>query len=106
MTGFDEDHGLLLDERMMGAQVRVLYPCTLRVRAMLILERPGKHEDLLSTPVLVSNEALASGPMNKGGPLLIHRMKCLDSEVAVARKPGFYLSLRVHKSLVILSEWA
>ncbi len=25
MTSFDEDHGLLLDEGMMGAQVRTLY---------------------------------------------------------------------------------
>ena len=66
MTRFDKDHGLLLDEGMMGAQVRTLYPGTLGVHAVLISEGPGKHEDLFSTPVLVWNEALTSGPMDKG----------------------------------------
>ena len=75
MTRFDEDHGLLLDEGMMGAQVRTLYPCTLGVRAMLISEGPGKHEDLFSTPVLVWNEALTSGPVDKGRPFAAHRME-------------------------------
>ncbi len=88
----------------MGAQVRTLYPRALGIGAVLISEGSGKHENLFSTPVLVPNEALTSGPMNKGGPLLIHRMKCLDSEIAVSRKPGFFPSLQVHKFLVILSE--
>jgi hypothetical protein len=53
MTRFNEDHGVFLDEGMMGAQVRTLNPGTLGVHAVLISEGPGKHEDLFSTPVLV-----------------------------------------------------
>ena len=75
VTGLDKDHGLLLDEGMMGAQVRTLYPGTLGVHAVLISEGPGKHEDLFSTPVLVWNEALTSGPMDKGRPFVAQRME-------------------------------
>ena len=93
VTSLDEDQGLLVDEGIVGAQVRTLYPCTLGVRAVLISEGPGEHEDLLSTPVLVWNEALTSGPVDKGRPFVAHGMKGLDSEVAVARMPRLALSL-------------
>ncbi len=42
---------------------------------MLVSEGPGKHQDLFSTPVLVWNEALTSGPMDKGRPFVAHRME-------------------------------
>ena len=75
MTRLDEDQSLLLDEGMMAAQVWTLYPCTLGVRAVLISERSGKHQDLFSTYVSVWNEMLAGGPMDKGRSLVAYRME-------------------------------
>ena len=106
MTRFDEYHGLLFDEGMMAAHMRTQYPCTLWIGAMLIPEGPGKHENFFSTPVMMSNESLTRGPMDKGRPFLVKSMECLDSELALARKPGLFLGLQVHKFLIILSKWA
>jgi hypothetical protein len=75
VTRLDEDHGLLLDEGMMGAQVRTLYPRPFGVDAVLISKGSRKHENLFSTPVLVWNESLTSGPMDKGRPFVAHRME-------------------------------
>ena len=49
MADLDPDQCLLLDERVVLAEMRIAQPAALRINAMLIPERTRKDKDFLAT---------------------------------------------------------